>query len=356
MSEYMQSRAKTATSRLLSRRALVAAHSSLLYLQCFWHKDPVKETASYEVMPEPVTCLVVSATCCGSALHAAGSHVRDWFRGHAGEMKDAAELEKARLRAAEFLRQKDWHCSTCPCVKFLQVVPQVQESLLDILKDPVFQNSDSLKTWMEHQLKQTLKLKVGSDDFKSETVQSVQSRGGTFHTMMAVIFARVVPCEESTPSPLAKDTAKQVAHRLKQFGSKYHAIAELLKSDGIDGHFLANNDITREMLAEDYDVSRKIQQDVLLNLFGKYKPTVIHNVAIGVAACSAEFSHKPTKGFIWDSSSPLALSHEDLKIRAQKMMAYQSASKALGDAQMNEPTQPTQPTEPALDDSARREA
>ena len=327
--------------------------SSRLYLQCFWHKDPVKEVASSEVM-EPVSCLAV-----GAALTAAASHVRDWFRGHADEMKDAAELEKARLRAAEFLRQKDWHCSTCPCVKFLQVVPQVQQSLLEILKDPVFQKSDSLQTWMEHQLKQTLKLKLGSDDFKSETVQSVQSRGGTFHTfhtMMAVIFARVVPCEESTPSPLAKDTAKQVAHRLKQLGSKYHAIAELLKSDGIDGHFLANNDITREMLAEDYDVSRKIQQDVLLNFFRKYKPTVIHNVAIGVAACSAEFSHKPTKGFLWDSSSPLALSHEDLKIRAQKMMAYQSASKALGDAQMNEPTQPTQPTEPALDDSARREA
>lgn len=354
MSEYMESKVETATSRLLSGKA--AAHRSLLYLQSFWHKDPAKETASFGVMPEPVSCCLVVGATCGSALTAAGSHVREWFRGHAGDLKDAAELEKARLKSSEFLLKKDWHCSTCPCVKFLQVVPQVEQSLLEILNDPVFQNSDSLKTWMEHQLKQTLKLKVGSDDFKSETVQSVQSPGGTFHTMMAVIFARVVPCEESTPSPVAKDTAKQVADRLKQLGSKYHVMADLLKGDGIDGHFLANNDITREMLAEDYDVSRKIQQDVLLNFFGKYKPTVIHNVAIGVAACSAEFSHKPTKVFFWDSSSPLALSHEDLKIRAQKMMAYQSASKALGDAQMTEPNQATQPTQPAVDDSARGEA
>ena len=166
-----------------------------MYLQCFRREDSVKETASSEVMPEAVTCIVV-----GGALHAAASHVHEWFRGHAGGLEDAAELEKARLKASAFLRQYDWHCSTCPCEKFMQVVPQVQESLLEILKDPMFQSSDSLKTWMEHQLKQTLKLTVGSDDFKCETLQSVQSLGGTFHTMMAMIFARVVPCEESTPS------------------------------------------------------------------------------------------------------------------------------------------------------------
>ena len=285
---------------------------------------------------EPVSYLVV-----GAALTAAGSYVREWLQSRAGNLKDARDLEKERFKASDFLRQKDWHCRTCPSVKFVQVVPQVEETLLEILKHPVFQNSVSLKTWMEHQLRQTLKLKVGSDDFKSETVQSLHSQGGTFHTMMAVIFARVVPCEESTPSSLAEDTAEQVADRLKQqLGSKYHAIADLLKSDGIDGHFLANNDIPREMLPEEYGVSRKIQQDVLLNFFGKYKPIVIQNVAIGVIACSAEFYHRPTKFLVWNSSSALDLSHEDLRIRAEKMLVYQSASKTLGDAQMTKPAQP----------------
>ena len=263
------------------------------------------------------------------AITAADAYLAGWFRGHA-DVKDAADLETARIKASEHLREYGWQCKTCPCLKFLQVVPQVEESLLEILKDPVFQNSETLKKWMEQQLRQALKLKVGSDDFKTETLQSEHHPPGivykgTFSSMMAVIFARALPCDEVTTSPFAKETSEQVYYRVKQLGSNYSTIAKHLRDDGIDGTFLARHDI-KEFLVKEYKVEREIQQEVLLNLFEKYKPSKIPSVAIGVAACSAELYHEHGGWFggLFGSSGP-TLSHEDLKVRSQKMMAYQSA-------------------------------
>lgn len=52
-----------------------------------------------------------------------------------GSEKNAAELEKERIKASSYLRQYGWHCTTVAYVRFLQVVPQVEESLMEILRD-----------------------------------------------------------------------------------------------------------------------------------------------------------------------------------------------------------------------------
>ncbi len=207
----------------------------------------------------------------------------------------------------------------------MQVLPQ--KDLMDILQDPIFQNSAPLKKWMEQQLKQVSKMTPGCDDLKNETVQSEKSEdgdgNGKFSAIMAVLFARV---DKSTQSSYAQETSQEVCDRLKDLGSNFHPIADLLKADGIDGHFLAHNEISRECLADEYGIRRKIQQDALLSHFEKYKATT-PNVAIGLVACSAEMAHR------WGHwTHPRHISHEDLKVRAQKMMTYQSASKLMDEA------------------------
>lgn len=275
-------------------------------------------------MPEPITCTVVAATAGSVALSAAERHVGGWFRTQTKSMK-LTDMEEERVNASEHLRKQGWHCTTCPCLKLMQVLPQ--KDLMDILQDPIFQNSAPLKKWMEQQLKQVSRMTPGCDDLKNETVQSEKSEDddgtGKFSAIMAVLFARV---DESTKSPYAQETSQEVCDRLKDLGSNFHPIADLLKADGIDGHFLAHNDISRECLADDYCVRRKIQQDALLSHFGKYKATT-PNVAIGLVACSAEIAHR------WGHwTNPRHMSHEDLKVRAQKMMTYQSASKLMDEA------------------------
>lgn len=275
-------------------------------------------------MPEPITCTVVAATAGSVALSAAERHVGGWFRTQTKSMK-LTDMEEERVNASEHLRKQGWHCTTCPCLKLMQVLPQ--KDLMDILQDPIFQNSAPLKKWMEQQLKQVSKMTPGCDDLKNETVQSEKSEdddgNGKFSAIMAVLFARV---DESTKSPYDKETSQEVCDRLKDLGSNFHPVADLLKADGIDGHFLAHNDISRECLANEYGIRRKIQQDALLSHFGKYKATT-PNVAIGLVACSAEISHR------WGHwTNPRHMSHEDLKVRAQKMMTYQSASKLMDEA------------------------
>ena len=264
--------------------------------------------------------MAVGATAGCVATAAAEGHVLKWFRRQTKSMK-LTDMEKERVNASEHLRKQGWHCTTCPCLKLMQVLPQ--NDLMDILQDPIFQNSAPLKKWMEQQLKQASKMTAGCDDLKNETVQSEQSKDGKFSSIMAVLFARV---DESTKSPYAQETSQEVCDRLKDLGSNFHPIADLLKADGIDGHFLAHNDISRECLADDYGIRRKIQQDALLSHFGKYKATT-PNVAIGLVACSAEIAHR------WGHwTHPRHMSHEDLKVRAQKMMTYQSASKLMDEA------------------------
>lgn len=176
---------------------------------------------------------------------------------------------------------------------------------------------------MEQQLRQALKLEVGNEDLKSETVHSVLLEG-KFATMMAGIFVRALPSREKLASPLAKETCLEVWERVKGLGSKYEAVADLMKEDGIDGDYLAHHDISRERLAEEFEITRKIKQDVLLHLFERYKPRMIRDVAVGLVACSAEFCRKRDYGHLFHGPDANVLGHEDLKVRAQKMMAYQS--------------------------------
>ena len=136
---------------------------------------------------------------------------------------------------------------------------------MDILQDPIFQKSAGLKKWMEQQLKQVSKMTPGCKDLENETLDSEKSEDGKFSVIMAGLFARV---DKSTQSPYDKETSQEVCDRLKDLGSNFHPIADLLKADGIDGHFLAQNDISRECLADDYSIRRKIQQDALLTHFG----------------------------------------------------------------------------------------
>ena len=274
-------------------------------------------------MPEPIS-MVAAAAAGAAGTAAAEKHLGRWFRRQTKSMK-LTDMEKERVNASEHLRKQGWHCTTCPCLKLMQVLPQ--KDLMDILQDPIFQNSAPLKKWMEQQLKQVSKMTPGCDDLKNETVQSEKSEdgdgNGKFSAIMAVLFARV---DKSTQSSYAQETSQEVCDRLKDLGSNFHPIADLLKADGIDGHFLAHNEISRECLADEYGIRRKIQQDALLSHFEKYKATT-PNVAIGLVACSAEMAHR------WGHwTYPRHISHEDLKVRAQKMMTYQSASKLMDEA------------------------
>ena len=279
--------------------------------------------------------VAITGTAAGTAVGAktGEKHWARWLRSVADRMDLSdflSDMEKERINASEYLRNQGWHCTACPCVKLTQVVHQ--KDLMDILQDPIFRKNARLKEWMEQQLKQASKMTPGCKDLENETLDSKQSEDGKFSAIMAELFARV---DESTQSRYAQETSQDVCDRLKNLGSNFHPIADLLKADGIDGHFLAHNDISRECLADEYGIRRKIQQDALLSHFGKYKA----KVAILLVACSVEISHR------WGQwTFPSHMSHEDLKVRAQKMMTYQSVSKLLGGAL------------PALDQSSRAAA
>ena len=157
---------------------------------------------------------------------------------------------------------------------------------------------------------------------------------------MARMAVHAFSREELVDSPFLSADPNGVMERLKALGSSYHEVACLLRSDGVDGDFLANNEISREALSEDYKISRRLQQDVLLNHFRQYKPRkiMVPYVAIGVIACAANFKHTCSRPGIFSmllgisgGSEADTASHEELKVSAQKLISYEDPGKFLMD-------------------------
>eukprot|EP00930_Biecheleria_cincta_P055103 TRINITY_DN41466_c0_g1_i1.p1 TRINITY_DN41466_c0_g1~~TRINITY_DN41466_c0_g1_i1.p1 ORF type:complete len:290 (+),score=51.85 TRINITY_DN41466_c0_g1_i1:58-927(+) len=269
-------------------------------------------------MPEPISC---AAAALGAGGHWLYTRIREYCGGN------DKDLDRAREQAGRDLQYFGYTCQSTPSMKFLDVVPQTKTDMDLILDDPVLQKCGPLKGFVNSSLKMALKMGQNQDDLRREYVDTVNS-DGRVQSVMALFFARAV---QGTYVEYARqaETIDEVYQRFHAMGDRYHAFAATLKQNGVDGSFLSANCISDEDLQDEFGISSAFQRRVLLHEFQNYKPQHINRVAVGLIACYADFVYDGKFSSDMRNCIYGTYSLEEMKVRIQKMMAFQSAGELL---------------------------
>lgn len=227
--------------------------------------------------------------------------------------------------------------------KLIPSMPLTKATLDSILDDPVLKSDDTVQDFVRVNLYRALQRGPNPRPEFSEYVDTINPLGQVsepkastrhkdqlrgFCVMLGISVQEGSGAElRHMQTELTNHTSQAVSDGIANLGPRFRDAADAFMSFGIDGAYLATNQIADSELSSELGISNPLMRKVISSHLQKYqdKPLICD---IALVCVHLTFNYKPPpEGWFFNTRAP---SHEVIRSRVNRLLGYESAKLLMG--------------------------